>query len=115
MNVRNTRATILHFGSDRAALSLRSRNLKRSGYEVLNATDGFEALRCACLEVVDAVVLDQDGNSAEVEFVAAEIKRCRPQVPTIVLAKGAGPLRWTPQLADARVKTENVSLLFAAL
>jgi len=65
--------------------------------------------------VVDAVVLDPDGNSAEVEFVAAEIKRCRPQVPTIVLAKGAGPLRWAPQLADARVKTENVSLLFAAL
>jgi hypothetical protein len=36
-------------------------------------------------------------------------------MPTIVVAKEAGPLRWKPQPADARVKTENVSLLFAAL
>jgi DNA-binding NtrC family response regulator len=108
-------STILHFGSDRAALLLRARNLKRRGYEVLNSTNGFEAIQLACLEVVDAVVLDQDGNGAEVELVATEIKRCRPQVPTILLAEGAGPQGRTQELADALVKRENLRMLVAAL
>jgi CheY-like chemotaxis protein len=69
--------TILHFATDHPALLLRSRNLKRMGYEVLNSTDGFEAIQLACLDQVDAVVLDQNRNGAEIELVAREIKRYR--------------------------------------
>ena len=57
------------------------------GYRVLNANDGFEAIQLAALEKVDAVVLDLDRNHAEVDLVATEIKRCRPKVPTILLAE----------------------------
>jgi response regulator RpfG family c-di-GMP phosphodiesterase len=50
------------------------------GYRVLNADDGFDAIKLAALEKVDAVVLDLDRNDVEVDLVAAEIKPCRPQV-----------------------------------
>lgn len=116
MTVRETKSrTILHFGTDHTALLLRSRNLKRMGYEVLNSTNGFEAIQLACLDRVDAVVLDQDRNGAEVELVATEIKRYRPQVPTILLAAGGVSRGRTQELADALVTRENMRVLAAAL
>jgi len=108
--------TILHFGTDRTAQLARSRNLNRMGYEVLNSTNGFEAIQLACLDVVDAVVLDQEGNLAEVELVAAEIKRSRPQVPTILLVERAPSRARGPALVDAMVsQNDNVSVLVTTL
>jgi CheY-like chemotaxis protein len=116
MTVRETESrTILHFGTDHRALLLRSKNLKRMGYEVLNSTNGFEAIQLGCLDRVDAVVLDQDRNGAEIELVATEIKRFRPQVPTILLAEEAGPPGRTQELADALVTRQSASVLAAAL
>jgi response regulator RpfG family c-di-GMP phosphodiesterase len=57
------------------------------GYRVLNADDGFDAIKLAALEKVDAVVLDLDRTDAEVDLVAAEIKPCRPQVRTVLVAE----------------------------
>jgi len=86
------------------------------GYEVLNSTNGFEAIQLACLDVVEAVVLDQEGNHAEVELVAAEIKRSRPQVPTILLVERTGPQVRAHALVDAMIsQRDNVSVLVAAL
>jgi len=86
------------------------------GYEVLNSTNGFEAIQLACLDVVDAVVLDQEGNLAEVELVAAEIKRSRPQVPTILLVERAPSRARGPALVDAMVsQNDNVSVLVTTL
>ena len=113
---RERSTTILHFGTDRAALLLRARNLNQMGYEVLNSSNGFEAIQLGSLDVVDAVVLDQDGNCAEVELVAVQIKRFRPHVPTILLAEGEGRLGRTQELADALVsKRDNVQMLVTAL
>jgi len=108
--------TILHFGTDRVLLRLRARSLKRIGYHVLNASDGFEAIKLAIQEPVDAVVLDLDRNHAEIALVASEIKRCRPQVPTIVLTEGTAPPAPVHELADALVpKRDNLRLLVTAL
>lgn len=110
------RRTILHFGTDRVFLLLRSRSLNEMGYDVLNASDGFEAIQLAALKPVDAVVLDLDRNHAEVALVASEIKRCRPEVPTILLTEGNGPAANARELADALVpKRDNVKMLVTAL
>lgn len=111
--------TILHFGTDRYALLERARTLVQMGYEVLNSSNGFEAIQLACLDVVDAVVLDQQGNRAEVEIIVKEVKRSRPQVPTILLLESAAPKASTPQfqtVADAKVMQRNdVNMLVATL
>ena len=116
MTVREKKgATILHFGTDRSALLLRARNLTRMGYDVLNASNGFEAIQLASLDTVDAVVVDQNRDCAEVDLIVSEIKRFRPQLPTILLAEEPGSLRQAQELVDAWVKRENLKMLAAAL
>ena len=100
------RRTIVHFGTDRAVLCMRARRLKQMGYDVVNADSGFEAIKLASLEHVDAVVLDLDRNHDEVTLVATEIKRCRPNVPTVLLVEGISHHR-THRLADALVPKRN--------
>ena len=108
--------TILHYGTDRVVLLLRARGLNEMGYHVLNASDGFEAIRLAAREHVDAVVLDLDRNHAEVALVATEIKRCRPQLPTILLADETTHPSRAHDLADALVpRRDNVKMLVTAL
>lgn len=110
----NKRRTILHFGTDQEVFSWRARALHKKGYHVLNASNGFEAINLAAK--VDAVVLDMDRNSAEVGLVAAEIKRRRPQVPTILLAEEAIGVESARALADVLVpKRDNMEMLVMAL
>ena len=110
------RRTILHYGTDRVVLLLRARGLNEMGYHVLNASDGFEAIKLATQEHVDAVVLDLDRNHAEVALVATEIKRCRPQLPTILLADETAHPSRAHDLADALVpRRDNVKMLVTAL
>lgn len=110
------RRTILHYGTDRVVLLLRARGLNEMGYHVLNASDGFEAIKLAAHGQVDAVVLDLDRNHAEVALVATEIKRCRPQLPTILLADEATPPDRAHHLADALVpRRDNVKMLITVL
>ena len=116
MTVRDRKSTtILHFGSDLPALLLRAQNLTQMGYEVLNSSNGFEAILLACLDVVDVVVLDQNRDCAEVDLVVSEIKRFRPKLPTILLAEERRSLRRTQELADAWLKRENLKMLAATL
>src|ERR1039457_6501967 len=112
---REKRHTILHFGTDRSVLLSRAHSLNEMGYRVLNASDGFEAIELATREPVDTVVLDLDRDQAEITLVASEIKRCRPQMPMILLTAG-GPPNGAHELADALVpKRDNLRLLVTAL
>ncbi len=86
------------------------------GYRVLNASDGFDAIKLAVHEQVDAVVLDLDRNHAEVALVASEIKRGRPQLPTILLADETTHPGRAHDLADSLVpRRDNVEMLITAL
>jgi DNA-binding NtrC family response regulator len=108
--------TILHFGTDRVVLLWRAHGLNQMGYRVLSASNGFEAIKLATFERVDAVVLDLDRNSAEVALVATEIKRCRPQLPTILLTEGAVAVDGARAPADALVpKRDDLEMLVTAL
>jgi CheY-like chemotaxis protein len=108
--------TILHYGTDRVVLLLRARGLNQMGYHVLNASDGFEAIKLAAHAQVDAVVLELDRNHAEVVLVASEIKRGRPQLPTILLADETKHPSRAHDLADALVpRRDNAEMLITAL
>jgi DNA-binding NtrC family response regulator len=110
------RNTIVHFGTDRVVLVLRAWNLNEMGYRVLNVSDAVEAVKLATRRRVDAVVLDLDRNHDEVVLVATAIKRCRPQVPTILLAEETAPLPPAHELADALVpKRDDLGTLITAL
>lgn len=108
--------TIVHFGSDRASVLRRACNLNPMGYNVLAAANGFEAIQWGARKTVDAVVLDLDRNHAEIALVATEIKRCRPHVPTILLAEPEAPRGFAHEVADALVtKSDSLEMLIAAL
>jgi DNA-binding response OmpR family regulator len=110
------RRTIVHFGTDRVVLVLRAWILNEMGYRVLNVSDAVEAVKLATRRRVDAVVLDLDRNHAEVTLVATAIKRCRPQVPTILLTEETAPLHRAHELADALVqKRDDLGMLITAL
>ena len=110
------RRTILHYGTDHVELLSRTRGLNEMGYHVLVAGDGFEAIKLAAHQQVDAVVLDLDGNHAEVALVATEIKRSRPELPTILLAEETTTPDRAHRLADALVpRRGNVKMLVTAL
>ena len=110
------RCTILHYGTDRVVLLLRAQSLNEMGYQVLNANNGFDAIQLATREQVDAVVLDLDRNQEELALVAAEIKRSRPQLPTLLLTEETTPTDLAREMADALIpKRDNVEMLVTAL
>jgi DNA-binding response OmpR family regulator len=58
-------------------------------------------------ELVDAVVLDLDGNRHEVALIAREIKQRHPDVPTIMLTGASAKVDGVHELADALVPKED--------
>ena len=104
---RERRHTILHFCCDHRSLTTHARYLHRAGFRVLHSSNGFEAIKLATAEPVDAVVLDLDRNHSEVTLIAQQIKRLRPQVPTIVLAETKAPVDGIRAVADALVLKED--------
>lgn len=109
------RNTILHFCCDDNALMMRAEFLRRQGYRVLASSNGFETMELCSREPVDAVVLDLDGNRAEVAVIVREVKQRRPEVPTIVLAEAAATVDGMHELADVLVPRENPPELVKSL
>jgi len=108
--LRRKKHTILYFCCDDNALQLRA-VLLRKGYRVLASSNGFETMELCTRKPVDAVVLDLDRNCAEVALLAREIKKRRPQVPTIVLAETAAAVGGVHELADVLVpKADHAAL-----
>jgi len=108
------RRTLLHFGSDRIVLILRGWILNDMGYRVLNSSDRREAIQL--LKRVDAAILDVAENFPDTVIMGKEMKRCRPELPTIVPTDGNGPADGIHKLVDALVpKRDNPELLATAL
>jgi DNA-binding NtrC family response regulator len=101
--LQRTPHTILHFSRDHNILIVRGWFLNIAGYRVLNSSIAPEAIELS--KGVDAAVLDMDHNRNEVTVIAQEIKRRRPELPTIVLTEGQVAMDW--QLADALVPKES--------
>jgi len=86
---------------------LRGQFLNQLGYRVLNSSNGFEAIELSTLTGVHAVVIDLEHNRGDITVVAREIKRLRPQVPTLVLTEGTVPVGEVHEIADAIVSKEH--------
>jgi CheY-like chemotaxis protein len=86
------RATILCIDDHHLnGLSGRKILLENSGYEVLEATGGDEALKLFASHSVDAVVLDYQMPGMNGDAVAKRMKRVKSHVP-IMLLSACGPL-----------------------
>ncbi len=67
--------------------------LEQSGYEVLTATDGKEALHAFVSHPVDLVLLDFHMPQMNGDVAAAHMKACKTDVPIVLLsADDLGPL-----------------------
>lgn len=106
--------TVLLFSEDLAYLTSSQQRLSETGFRVLNSSNGFETIELSSSGRVDAVVLDLDHNCAEVTLITDEIKRLRPQFPTIVLTEGAAPDALRAR-ADTLIPKGNDEALLASL
>jgi CheY-like chemotaxis protein len=87
--------TVLCVDDEVNGLTLRKRVLENSGYRVLTATSGEEALRIYDSEPIDAVVLDYFMPGMNGLKVAARLKESGASVPIIILSA------YTPILDEA--------------
>jgi two-component system nitrogen regulation response regulator NtrX len=78
----STNSTLLCVHRNPAELSL----LQESGYEMVTATNGHEALRLFMSRPVDAIVLEYYLGLLDGAVIADEIKRVRPTIPIVMLA-----------------------------
>ena len=85
------KTTILCVDDHWSGLIGRKMLLESNGYEVLEATNGDEALKLFLSHSVDAVVLDYQMPGMNGDVVAAMMKRAKPHVP-IMLLSSYGPL-----------------------
>jgi CheY-like chemotaxis protein len=85
------KATILCIDDHWNGLIGRKMLLEQSGYDVLEASDGDDALKLFRSKPVDAVVLDYQMPGMNGDVVAQKMKRINSNVP-IMLLSAYGPL-----------------------
>ncbi len=93
--------TVLCVDDERIGLRVRKIMLESRGFKVLTASDGRQGLEVFAANKVDLVVLDYfmpDMNGGE---VAAELRRCRPDLPIIFLSAYFSLPPEALELADA--------------
>jgi CheY-like chemotaxis protein len=78
--------TILCIDDDEAMLRYEKALLERSGYAVLTAASGLQALRLVTMCRCDAVLLDFEMPGMNGHEVACEIKLVRPDLMVILLS-----------------------------
>jgi DNA-binding NtrC family response regulator len=94
--------------------NLSRQRLAETEFRVVNSSNRFETTELSSSGQVDAFVWDLDHNHAEVTLITNEIKRLRPEFPTIVLTEGAAPdtLR---ALADTLIPKGSDEVLVGSL
>jgi CheY-like chemotaxis protein len=85
------KATILCIDDCWNQLIKRKLLLERSGYKVLETTDGGEGIRLLMSNSVDAIILDYQLPGTSGNVIASQMKLIKPQVP-IMLLSAYGPL-----------------------
>lgn len=105
-----SKRTILCIASDEAILTFEKALLERSGYAVLTAVSAQQGLGLVTMCECDAVLLDYEMPGMNVNEVAFEMKRVRPELIIILLSGSEVP---TPALAlvDAFVPKLEASRL----
>lgn len=104
---------LLCIGGDPVNLNLRCALLNDQGWETVSCVNAHEGIFRFVQGDIDLVILDLNGNGAESALIAAELKRERPAVPSVMLvADRRTLLEGATDQADAVVlKSEEKSLL----
>ncbi len=99
------RPTLLCVDDDPGIRELYEAMLGTYGYEVLVAEGGLQALNLfrSKRKEIDAVISDYEMPGMNGAELAAELKRCDPEIPVIVISGSAPVLEETPYFVDAAV------------
>src|ERR1700739_2212040 len=107
-----TNNTLLCIHRDPAQLSL----LQENGSELVTAASSSEALRLLMTRSVDAIVLEHRLGSLDGPFVAAEIKKVKPQLPIVLVGGDMDLPEGTLKSVDALVtKSDGPHFLWATV
>jgi DNA-binding response OmpR family regulator len=108
---------VLCIGNDLVNLNLRCSLLQRQGWRVLSSGRAHEGVIRFSKELVDAVVIDLDGDGSEPALIVAELKRQRRDIPVILLITDEKTLvpGATAQADAVLLKSEETQLLHMAL
>ena len=71
---------------DLSGLIIRAMVLEKSGYEVLTATDGEQALKIFQNREIDAVLIDYYMPMVDGAYVARAMRHLKPSVPIIMIS-----------------------------
>jgi CheY-like chemotaxis protein len=107
--------TVLCADDETSELTARKMVLESSGYKVLVARNGEDALDVFRSTAVDAVVLDYFMPGMTGLSVAREMKDLRPEVPMIVLSGFASLPGETIGVVDAWMQKKDVEVLLREL
>ena len=99
------RPTLLCVDDDPGIRELYEAILGTYGYEVLVAEGGLQALNLfrSKRKEIDAVISDYEMPGMNGAQLAAELKRCDPEIPVIVISGSLPVLEETPYFVDAAV------------
>jgi CheY-like chemotaxis protein len=100
--------TVLCAEDDEDQLTARRLVLESSGFLVLPARTGAEALQVFQTHVVDAVILDYWMPGMKGISVAREMKRIRPDIPVVVLSGFSSLPDETIGIVDAWLQKRDV-------
>jgi two-component system, OmpR family, response regulator CpxR len=103
--------TILCIEDDEGILSYEKALLERSGYAVLTAGSGPQALRLVTMCKCDAVLLDYDMLVINGYEVASEIKLVRPELIVVLLSGSEVPMQVLESVDAVVPKLEASALL----
>lgn len=86
-------------------LAIRRMVLERSGYRVIGATSGAQALRILQENHIDLVLSDHYLRDERGIEVAAKMKAIKPEVPVLILSGSDDKLERTPYVDGIIAKT----------
>jgi CheY-like chemotaxis protein len=110
------KATILCIDEHWKALVARKMLLENNGYEVLEASDGDEALKLFLSRNVDAVVVDYQMPGMNGSVVADKMKRINSHVPIMLLsAYGPLPKKKLRSVDSFLTKSQPANILLSTL
>lgn len=95
---------------------MQRRLLRKNGYRVVTATNGYDGLRVFAMAAVDAIVLGYYLALLDGAVVAAAMKRVKPQVPIVMLSDGLELPEGAFETVDALViKSDGPRFLLSTL
>lgn len=106
---------ILCLDDEATPLAIRKMVLQRSGYTVIGATSGSQALRILHSVRIDLVLSDHFLQGERGTDVAAQMKAIRPELPILILSGAADMLEPSPHIDGVIQKGDSTTSLLVEI